>query len=447
MTDALLPCSGLLVAACSVLALAGCSGGGGGATRTPSGPPSQCPVSASSGLTAVRSWTVQVSHDGYTGHVEPDMALNPRHPGHILAASQAERGARVRVPVAYSSVDGGRHWARTSPLPLPAGYALGADTTVGFTADGTGFVSATVVGAEGAGFASRVRRGEVVLWRTLNSGRSFDPPTVVFKGTTLEDHPWLSISSDATLSIAWTDQAGLRFAQSSDEGRHFGLARVLVPGPAPLDPVVVTTANDLFVFYETEASNSIGLHVLRSFDRGARFVEPVLIGTAVEDHLPGRGAGSKATGELPLFGAVAASDGRAYVAIAEVNQAVGAPRILIWSSTTHADRWSAPQPLNDAFTSGLAQTQPRLAVTSDGSLEVLYLATARTGTIHVVATDIHGTRVSKGQNLNTFCVPEGTFIGDYQALLNPTIPNLAMWNGRQPGARNAGLQILVTRIP
>ena len=109
---------------------------------------------------------VQVSHDGYPIHAEPDVAINPRNPRNVLAVAQC-----MRLP--SSTVAGARN---NGPLRLRPGDIAGADTTVAFTALGIGFVAAAV-GGQSEEYA-------VLVWRTGDGGRSFarpargGPPTI-----------------------------------------------------------------------------------------------------------------------------------------------------------------------------------------------------------------------------------------------------------------------------
>lgn len=49
---------------------------------------------------------VRVSHDGNDDHTSPCLAVDPRDPRHLLAASMLTRG----VVATYVSFDGGRSW-------------------------------------------------------------------------------------------------------------------------------------------------------------------------------------------------------------------------------------------------------------------------------------------------------------------------------------------------
>lgn len=165
----------ILIAA--ALAATGCTSGGRHSTPSASSSNSGSGGCQRAADTAAGpSRPVQVSHDSYWGHAEPDIAADPRTTSDLRAASQVELGPHTRVPASYTSTDGGRYWHKTRLLPLPKGYAQGADTTVAFGPDGTGYVAATAVPAAGNGFASRVHRGAVVVWRTPDAAAAVSPP-------------------------------------------------------------------------------------------------------------------------------------------------------------------------------------------------------------------------------------------------------------------------------
>jgi hypothetical protein len=437
----------ILIAA--ALAAAGCTTAGPSAPSASSNSGSGgCQRAADSA--AGPSRPVPVSHDSYWGHAEPDIAANPRNTSDLLAASQVELGPHTRVPASYISADGGRHFHQTRLLPLPDGYAQGVDTTVAFGPDATGYVAATAVPAAGNGFPSRIHRGTVIVWRTPDGGRSFAAPVIVYRGMTLEDHPWLAIDATAggpagVVNIAWTDNAGLKFSQSHDRGHSFSPARVLIPSPAPLDPVVATTGGDVLIFYQELQTHAITLYVLRSTDHGTSFGSPVTIGAAAEAALPGAAANSKSGWFIPLFAAAASpADGALYAAISEFSRQAGHPRILIWASASHGTSWSGPVSPDDPATTSLSQLQPRLAVSPAGTVSLLYFAQARDGTVTVnLAQSLDRARhFQAGHRLDTFCADPGEWLGDYQGLTATPTP-IAVWNS-QPAGR---LELLATALP
>jgi hypothetical protein len=221
-----------------------------------------------------RQRNVVVTHDHYLGHVEPDVAVNPRNPSNLIGACQFELGPRKRLPGTFASFDGGHSWHDNGLLPLPTGFEQGADTTVAFGADGVAYVIALMAHG-GGGFPSRVSRGGIFLWRSHDGGRRYAQPVAVYVGRRFQDHPWLGVRRSrrsTTLFVAWTNSAGLELSISHNGGASFARPQVLVRGSAPSDPVLtVGSGSTLHVFFQEFMGQTIRLDVVTSKDDGAHF--------------------------------------------------------------------------------------------------------------------------------------------------------------------------------
>ena len=330
---------------------------------------------------------VQVTADRFGGHVEPDVAVDPRHPSNVLGACQFERGRRQRLPGTFASFDGGRTWRDNGLLPLPRGYEEGADTTVGFARDGRGYVVA-LMWHGGNGAASRVTRGGIFLWTTGNAGRSFSRPIPVYVGAGFQDHPWLAIrntSRGAVLYLAWTNRTGLVFTHSRPGTTLFAPPRVLVPGNAPSTPVLVTDRRgDIEVFFQELHFRVRGgklrpfpakLAVVASRDDGITFGSAQTIASVT------LAVGALGQEPPPLLGA--ASDPNAAVsavAIAAQDRQAGHPVIELWRRDDTTGGWKGPtRPVTDAD-AALTQEEPRL-VYANGHLYISYFTISRDGAI------------------------------------------------------------------
>lgn len=240
---------------------------------------------------------VAVTADRVVGHVEPDVAVNPADANNLLGACQYETGPRTRLPGTFVSFDGGRSWHDNGILPLPPGYEGGADTTVAFGQHGTGFVVALLYHG-GGGYPSRVERGGIFIWRTRDGGRTYVPPEAVYVGDGFQDHPWLGIrqiGGTAEMFIAWTNNAGLEFTTSTDDGATFAKPRLLVGGSTPANPVLTVGAAGLIeVFFEEFIGPDVRLSVVTSTDDGGRFAPPQVVGSVVNP--PASGGGPKGNG-------------------------------------------------------------------------------------------------------------------------------------------------------
>ena len=86
--------------------IAGC----GGAHAKVGSPPS------TAGGRPAPTGIVQVSHDQFGAHAEPAVAVNPRNPRNLLAASMVFQG-RAGGLATYASFDGGLTWQSSGVLP------------------------------------------------------------------------------------------------------------------------------------------------------------------------------------------------------------------------------------------------------------------------------------------------------------------------------------------
>ena len=165
----------LIAPAAAALAAAFVTGCGAAHTTTGSPPPTASGQPAPAGV-------VQVSHDQFGAHAEPAVAVNPRNPRNLLAASQVFQG-QARVLATYASFDGGVTWHSNGLLP---GAALGydADVTVTFDQAGHGYVSG------GMSHGAAAEAGTAYVWQTDDGGRHFGPAVAAMPGHV--DHPVLA---------------------------------------------------------------------------------------------------------------------------------------------------------------------------------------------------------------------------------------------------------------
>ncbi len=415
-------CLGLLglLAACT----AGRPGGASAAASTPAPP-------------VTRQDAGLVTRDRYAGHVEPDVAVNPRNPQDLLGACQFEVGSRTRLPGTFASFDGGRTWTDNGLLTLPAGYEDGADTTVVFDGSGTGYVVA-LLSHGGAGYASRVTRGGAFVWRTTDGGRSFGPPVPIYVGPGFQDHPWIAYgpSSPESLFIAWTNRNGLEFAVSRDGGTAFSAPHLVVPGSAQSTPVVtVGGTGTVHIFYEelSRPGEPIRLFVVSSANDGRSFTRAELIGSAPWPPSAGGGPKGNANTPPPLLSAAAdPGSTRSAVAISGLDPRAGHPVIYLWQSTDTSGGWQGPgHPLSGAA-ARMTQVQPQM-IYIDRRLYISYFAITRSGQVIEQLARQTAAGDFQPQALSATPFRATGFIGDYQALASNGQTAYALWNDAQSG--------------
>lgn len=394
------------------------------------------PGTRSTGI--VQAGVTVVTHDRALGHAEPDVAVNPRNGANLLGACQFILAARLRVPGAFASFDGGRTWGGAGVLSLPDGFEQGADTTVGFDSQGTGFVVALMTHG-GGGYASRVKTGGIFVWRTRDGGRSFAEPQPVFVGPGFQDHPWLVIRG-RRLFVVWTNRSGLVLSSSFDDGRTFTRPRVIVASGKPADPVLTLAGAELRVFFQEFIGTQIRIAtVLIDGKSGGRPQTPRMVATVAG---PALGTGPKGgAGPQPLLGA-AASGHRAAVAIAAQSPTLGHPVIELWQ-TDGGDHWQGPSRVADGAPAALSQEQPRLLYAAS-RLYVLYFTTSRQGAIDTqLASAPIGSGTWKTDQLTDSSFPAPAWLGDYQALTAEGRNAYALWNDGHGGR----LEIVARKFP
>lgn len=186
---------------------------------------------------------VQISADDpKTRHVESVVAVNPRDPLNLIAASMVF-GEAGGVAV-YSSRDGGRSWKRSAngALSRPL-FGGGQDPALAFDPDGNAYLA--TIG------------NELALWKSSDGGQSWGEPAVV-PGAAY-DRDWVGCDRSgreglrglvyvaAKHPIAVFDHPGadlIAVATSSDGGGSFPFPRLFLPAP---EKTLVNMVSDFLV--------------------------------------------------------------------------------------------------------------------------------------------------------------------------------------------------------
>jgi hypothetical protein len=339
---------------------------------------SAAPTSPSSGASAGATWqpgavpTVRVSADRYGVHVEPSVAVNPRNPRQLLAASQVSPGSDPEFLATYVSSDSGATW-QPGAVPKLAPGADGDDVTVAFDAQGRGYVCATSNEADRA----------IYVWRTDDGGRTFSAPVAVLENQYC-DHPWLATGQGRTAAernvyVVWgagdaRTAPALDFARSTDGGQSFEPPRrILAASPVPSEvsagPQLATGPDGLLCAVcdwtsRTESSGDITGQVVAvcSTDWGDSFGAPVHLGAESSVMvLPGDA--------MPNSGptVAASAQGNLYVAFPQRRSGTHSD-IVVVASHDRGRTWSQPvsaTPVDDA-----TYFQPNLAVDAAGRVGI-----------------------------------------------------------------------------
>ena len=430
----------------AAVALAAAFIAGCGAAHTTTGPP---PPTA--GGQPAPAGIVQVSHDQFGAHAEPAVAVNPRNPRNLLAASMVDQG-QARGLATYASFDGGVTWQSNGLLP-GAPLGSGADVTVTFDQAGHGYVSASMSRGVTGG-----RAGTAYVWRTDDGGRHFGPAVAAMRGDV--DHPGLAAdpaAGSADLYLAGLVFQGsasqIRFTRSTDSGRSFGPARSIDPSDSPYDRLTVVAAGPggtvAVMYYVEPPDGSITVAVATSTDHGASFAAPVRLGT-VRWPAPAPGVSTRSGPAI----AVDPRTGDIYASVTTYAPATGASEVEVFTSRDHGRSWSGPAVVASA--AGGTYFQPQLAVGDDGQvgLSVFQLTGGRVQVVMVTSAPAGASfgapRTVTGSSFDpALGLASGNgataqhWLGNYQGLTAAPGAFHPMWTG----ARSGHLELFTATIP
>ncbi|MBV9278693.1 MAG: exo-alpha-sialidase [Chloroflexi bacterium] len=379
-----------------------------------------------------------MTRDTFAAHAEPSLAVNPKNPRNLLGTAQfLTAGRETARPASFVSFNGGRAWQDNGPLPLPAGYIFGDDVSTAFTHTGTALIAAEVY-RRGGGSA-------VVVWRSVDGGRTFGVPLSVYANadtTQNTDHP--SLAADAGtrsyLYLSWSFGGRILFSRSTDDGRTFSRASA-VSGHADAHPdwAVTTSGTGGAVHVVYYGGGPAPFEVVSSSDYGRRF------GAPAAPAAPPEGRGTSARVSTLLGAATDPRTGAIAVARAVPSPAGNHLQILLWRSSDGGRTWSAPLTVmagtSDHF-------QPQVAFDSTGAVDVTYFALARgrareylaqlTGNGPVHRRTIGSASFDPGKGVQGKGSTGGkgggsAWIGDYQALAAGQGVVYPLWNDSRTG--------------
>ena len=333
---------------------------------------------------------VRVSDDAFTAHIEPAVAADPRDPRRLLAACRVFQGSAIGVAT-YSSLDAGRSWHGNGLLPglVPD---FDGNATVAFDGRGRGYVCAIQA------TSAQPRHGDGFVWRTDDGGRHFTAPvTALAGGSGLADHPWLVAdqrmqTGPGRLYIAArmfnTANDGVVFTRSLDGGRSFEPPLMLAPATTTQTATLPVAAIDpqgtlcvLYLLVDT-ASGAAVLRATRSTDAGATFTAPVDLAQAT-DLSPDLGNVSIRSGVC-----VAASPDRPhfYATMTTFDDATETSSLLLIASADGARTWGPPLTLAQGTSvDRTVYLQPQVAVDARGRVGVsVYALSIATASIDVL---------------------------------------------------------------
>ncbi|MFN2529772.1 MAG: sialidase family protein [Pyrinomonadaceae bacterium] len=391
---------------------------------------------------------VRVSSVDAINPAEVSIAINPKNPENILAASfQTGRPPAPRAgSYNYVSMDGGKSW-KTVQVENPKDLTQG-DDAVYFSTDGTAYH--THLSFVGIRLPKPIRAESSILVEASRDGgltwnESVPAIDHINSVTPFEDKPGIVVDNAAeskykgNVYLAWTrfDVYGsadpechsqIYFSRSINSGKTFSMpfrisrtggdcrdsdntVEGVVPSVGPKGEVYVVWAGPL------------GLVFRKSLDGGLTFSDDKVIGS-----MPGGWdfsvAGLDRANGMPITGVDLSSGprkGTLYVNWIDARN--GDPDVFISSSSNSGETWSAPVRVNnDPLRNGKAQFFTWMSVDPiDGSVNILFYDRRDTEgvlTKLTLARSIDGGRsfMNYGINVPPFACDPKVFFGDYAGI-------------------------------
>ncbi|HLW03200.1 MAG TPA: sialidase family protein [Ktedonobacterales bacterium] len=204
--------------------------GGGSCVQLPSSLPKQIS-------------NVQVSHDSFLAHSEPEIAENPLNPLNLVGGSKFFTDpAHYRFKIGYyTSMDGGCTWTDGGIFPGYGAYTLTSDISFAFGRHNDVYGAVLVDGS-----ASNGQFSGVAVSRSTDGGRTFQAPVLLqadSTGATFSDKPWIGVDNtggpfSGSIYVVWNldsnrmNSAPIYFSRSTDGGRTFSKG-VEIDGVSP----------------------------------------------------------------------------------------------------------------------------------------------------------------------------------------------------------------------
>ena len=180
--------------------------------------------------------TVTISTDAPADpHGESFLAINPKDPNNLLAATNVVRKSGAGTS-AYVSHDAGRTWARVALPPTAMNVAEGWDVIVYYDGGGNAYWGSMYYGP-----SHKVNSG-AGLWitRSVDGGRSWNAATLI-PGAKLFDRPYMAFDVSgrfagrvyaggmaATVGFVSGRHPALLIAYSTDSTRNFGQPHIIM---------------------------------------------------------------------------------------------------------------------------------------------------------------------------------------------------------------------------
>ncbi|GAA3439805.1 exo-alpha-sialidase [Kutzneria kofuensis] len=373
--------------------------------------------------------------------VQPDIAVDPRNPAHMVGTWQTDRWSGVggQGLVTKATFDGGRTWTQATPAVSTCsggGFARATDTQVSIAPNGMVYLISLSMN-------TTTPQGDhaLLVVKSGDGGRTWGAPTTITReGTGDTSNIWNDLptvyATGKDVYVAWdrinlTDgTAPIYLAHSGDGGTTWGAPRKVVGfgdgnGNGASSIRLATAQGNLVAFFSYYQLKPDGTYdqswqAIRSADRGETWSAPTVVAPikSVGTTLPG---GKGVRDGRDIVGQLAAGPHGELRAVWQGSQFAGDhDGSVLATSTDGGATWSAPVPVGS---SPAQQFMPAVAVNSDGVVGVTYYQLDSTGTSYWQTTSgdgitWHATKLAGPFDITTApVVSDGRYyVGDYHGM-------------------------------
>lgn len=399
-------------------------------------------------ITSNAQQVVRITEPNAINPAEVSIAINPKNPDNMIAASfQTGRPPQPRAgSYHYVTFDGGKTW-KTVSTPNPTNLVQG-DDVLAFSNDGVAYHAH--LSFDGIRLARPVRaENGMIVNVSKDGGNTWSDGTAAINHVNtvipFEDKPGLIVDNapgsrfKGQVYLAWTrfdvygsadpeHRSQIYFTRSTDQGQTFSMPfRISDTGGDCLDSdntvegavPAVGPKGEVYIVW----AGPLGLVFDKSTDGGLTFGKDKVIGDIPggwDFGIPGL---NRANG-MPVTG-VDLSNGpnKGTLYVNWIDARNGDPDVFVMSSRNGGETWTAPVRVNDdALKNGKAQFFTWMAIDpADGSVNIVFYDRrdgngTETGLTLARSVDGGRTFVNHKIDLPLFSANERAFFGDYSSI-------------------------------
>lgn len=399
-------------------------------------------------ITSNAQQVVRITEPNAINPAEVSIAINPKNPDNMIAASfQTGRPPQPRAgSYHYVTFDGGKTW-KTVSTPNPTNLVQG-DDVLAFSNDGVAYHAH--LSFDGIRLARPVRaENGMIVNVSKDGGNTWSDGTAAINHVNtvipFEDKPGLIVDNapgsrfKGQVYLAWTrfdvygsadpeHRSQIYFTRSTDQGQTFSMPfRISDTGGDCLDSdntvegavPAVGPNGEVYIVW----AGPLGLVFDKSTDGGLTFGKDKVIGDIPggwDFGIPGL---NRANG-MPVTG-VDLSNGpnKGTLYVNWIDARNGDPDVFVMSSRNGGETWTAPVRVNDdALKNGKAQFFTWMAIDpADGSVNIVFYDRrdgngTETGLTLARSVDGGRTFVNHKIDLPLFSANERAFFGDYSSI-------------------------------